>query len=66
MIKGVLYVGVCLITVQQDIAACICEEVLNVVVKSNADLDMTQKVQRGRLFVLEKSIWMIKNNGRDG
>ena len=34
-----------------------CEDVLEAVANSNADLDMAQKIQRGRLFVQEKRIW---------
>ena len=52
--KGVLCVGVCSITVEQDCAACIHEGVLKAVANSNADLDMAQKIQRGRLFVQEE------------
>ena len=36
-------VGVCLITVEQASAACICKGVLNTVVISNADLDVAKK-----------------------
>ena len=64
--KGVLYVGVCSITVEQDCAACICEGVLKAVANSNADLDMAQKFQRGRLFVQEKRTWTTKNLTRVG
>ena len=63
--KGFLCVGVCLITVKQDCAACICEGVLKTVANSNADLDMAQKIQRERMFVQEKRIWMNKNIRRD-
>ena len=64
--KGVLCVGVCSITVQQDCAACSCEGALKIVANSNADLDMVKKIQRGRFFVQEKRIWMTKNIRRDG
>ena len=56
--KGVLCVGVCSITVEQDCVACICEGVLKTVSNSNADLDMAQKIKRSRLFVHERRIWM--------
>ena len=46
-------------------AACICEGVLKTATNSNADLDMMQKIQRGRLFVQEKWIWTTPNIGRD-
>ena len=55
-IKGVLCVGVCSITVEQDCAACICEGVLKTVANGNGDLDMVQRLQRERLFVQEKKI----------
>ena len=58
--KCVLCVGVCLITVKQDRVACICEGILKMVAKSNVDLDMLQRIQRGRLFVQEKRIWTAK------
>ena len=45
---------------QQDCAACICEGVLKTVASRNPDLDMAQKIQKGRLFVQEKRIWMTK------
>ena len=59
-------VGVRSITVEQDCAAYICEGVLKTVTNTNADSDMAQKVQRGRLFVQEKRIWTTKNIRRDG
>ena len=43
-----------------------CDRVLKAVANSNADLDMAQKIQRGRIFVLEKSILTTKNIRRDG
>ena len=52
-------------TVEQDCAACICEGVRKAVANSNADLDMAQKIQRGRLFVQEERIRTIKNIRRD-
>ena len=56
-----LCAGVSLITVEQDCAAYICEGVLKTVVSCNADLDMAQKIQSGRLFVQEERIWTTKN-----
>ena len=56
---------VCLITVEQDCVACICEGVLEADANSNADLDMAQTILRGKLFVQEKSIWTTKNVRRD-
>ena len=65
--KCALGVGVCSIEdCEQDCAACICERVLKTVANSNADLDMAEKIQRGRLFVQEKRILMNKNIRRDG
>ena len=58
--KVFCFVGVYLITVEQDCAACICEGVLKTVTNGNADLDMAQKIQIGRLFVQEKGIWTTK------
>ena len=58
--------GVCTITVEQDCAECIYEGVLKTAANSNADLDMAQKIQRGRLSMQEKRIWMTKNIRRDG
>ena len=40
--------------------------VLKTVTNSNVDLDLAQKIQRGRLFVQEKRIWTTKNIIRDG
>ena len=60
--KDVLCVGVCPITVEHDCAACICEGVFKTVVNSNADFDMAEKTQRGRLFVQEKRIWTTKKH----
>ena len=59
--KGALCIGVYSITVELDCAPCICEGVLKAVASSNADLDMALKIQRGRLFVLEKMISITKN-----
>ena len=39
--------------------------VLKTVANSNADLDMEQKILRGRLFVQGKRIWMSENIRRD-
>ena len=50
----------------EDCAAYICEGVLKTVANSNADFDMALRIQRGRLFVQEKKIWMAKNIRRDG
>ena len=56
-----MYVGVCSFTIEQDCAACICEGGLQkTVTNSNADLDMAQKIQRGRLSVQKKMIWTTK------
>ena len=63
---GVLCVGVCSITVEQDCAACICEGVLNEIANRNVDLDMAKQIQRGRLFQLKNRIWTTKNTRRDG
>ena len=56
---GVLCAGVCSITVEQDCAACILEA-LKTVANSNADLNMSQKIQRRRLSVQVKRIWTTK------
>ena len=40
--------------------------VIKTVANSNADLDIVQTIQRGRLFVQEKIIWTTKNTRRDG
>ena len=55
-----------MITVIQECAAGICEGVLKAVTISNADLDMAKKIQRGRLFVQEKRIWMTTDIRIDG
>ena len=55
--KGVVCVGVCSITVEQDCAACSCEGVQKTLANTNVDLDMAQKIKRGRLFVQEKTIF---------
>ena len=44
----------------------ICEVVLKAVTSSNADLDMAQNIQKGRLFIQEKRIWMTKSIKRHG
>ena len=64
-IKGVLCVGVCSITVEQDCVAFICQGVVKADADCNADLDMAHKIQSGRLFVQEKRIWTMKNIRRD-
>ena len=64
--KGILCVGACLITVDQDCAACIYDEVLKTVANSNANLEIAQKIQRGRMFVQEKMIWTTQNIIGDG
>ena len=43
-----------------------CKGVLKTVANSNADLEMAQKIQRGRFVVPEKRIWTSKNIRRDG
>ena len=43
-----------------------CEGVVKTVSNSNANLDMAEKLLRGRLFVQEKRIWTTKNIRRDG
>ena len=45
--------------------ACICKGVLKSVTNCNADLEMAQKFQRGRLFEQQKRIWTTKNIKRD-
>ena len=62
----ILCVGVCSISVKQDWLSFICEGALKTDTNGNADLDMAQKIQRGRLFVQEKSIWTTINIRRDG
>ena len=59
--KGAWCVGVCSITVEQDCAACMCNGVFKTVANSNADLDIAQKILRGRLFMQEKKIWTTIN-----
>ena len=54
-------VGECSITDEQDCAACSYEIVLKTVANSNAELVMTQKIQRGRLFLRVKRTWTTKN-----
>ena len=54
--KALCFVGVCSVIVGQDCAACICEGVFKTVAYSNADLDMAQTIERGRLFVHWKRI----------
>ena len=48
------------------LAACICERGLKTVTNSNSDLHMAQNIQRGKLYVQEKGIWMTKDIRRDG
>ena len=50
----------------KPVHTCIYEGILKAVANSNADLDMAQEIQRGRLFVHEKRIWTTKNIRRDG
>ena len=47
-------------------AACIYEGVLETVANIDADLDMAENIQRGRLLVQETRIWTTKNIRRDG
>ena len=49
----------------KTVHACICEGVLETVDNSNTDLDMAQRIQRGRLFMQEKRIWITNDIRRD-
>ena len=58
-------VGVCSDAVEQDgDRVCVCEGVLKTVANSNADLDMEQKIQGGRLLCRRKESGQKKNQKR--